>query len=202
MLKQIYLILALVLCSTLNLRMALADEDPAKQTDVTQKLVGLVKENRLAFKANNDLFGDPANGEIKSVRIIYTDGDKTLTAFFMEDSDVSLSASDGKTLTVKEAVYGVLEGTLDVTDKVAAAVNDNALSISADNDTLGADPANGIAKVLTVNYTVDGVAQTKTANEGDTLTISKPDGGKPLSITHASYGPPDSPTTAPAPAQQ
>ena len=182
--------------------MALAEEDPSKQTDVTQKLVGLVKDNKLAFKADNDLLGDPANGEIKAVRIVYTDGDKTLTAFFMEGSDVSLSASVGKTLTVKKAVYGVLEGTLDVTDKVAAAVSDNSLSISADNDTLGADPANGIAKVLTVNYTVDGIAQTKTANEGDTLTISKPDGGKRLSITHASYGLPDSPTTVPSAAQQ
>jgi hypothetical protein len=99
---------------------------------------------------------------------------------------------------VKKAVYGVLEGSIDVKDKVVAAVSDNALSISVDNDTLGGDPANGIAKQLSVTYAVDGASQTVTAPEGQTLTIAKPADGKTLAITAASYGPAQqTPATAP-----
>jgi hypothetical protein len=205
MIRRPQFLLALLACLLLNWQSARADEDAAKQSDVTKQVAAQLKDNKLIFTANNDLFGDPSNGDTKAVRIVYTDGDKSITRMFVENADVNISATAGNTLTVKKAVYGVLEGTLDVTSKVAEAVQNNALSITADNDTLGYDPAVTITKQLTVNYTVDGVAKTMTASEGDTLTIAKPDGDKKLVIKEATYGAPAeqlSATTAPTTAPQ
>ena len=95
-------------------------------------------------------------------------------------------AAEGK-LVVTKAVYGDLPDgpKADVTDKVAAMVKDNKLSVEATNDNFG-DPIEGTVKKLRVDYTVDGVARHKTVNEGETLTVS----GKPprLVIRKAVYG--------------
>lgn len=90
-------------------------------------------------------------------------------------------------LVVTKAWYGDLPDGLktDVTEKVAAMVKDDKLSVEATNDNFG-DPAEGTVKKLKVEYTVDGVARSKTVNEGETLTIS----GKPskIVIRKAWYG--------------
>jgi hypothetical protein len=99
-------------------------------------------------------------------------------------------AAAGKLVIVK-AVYGDLPdgGKTDVTDKVKEMVKDNALSVEATNDNFG-DPADGIVKKLKVDYTIGGVAASKTVNEGETLTIAA--GEKPvvskLVIKKAVYG--------------
>ncbi len=97
----------------------------------------------------------------------------------------------GKLVIVK-AVYGDLPdgGKTDVTDKVKAMVKDGALSVDATNDNFG-DPADGIVKKLKVDYTIDGVAASKTVNEGETLTIAaneKPAPSGKLAIKKAVYG--------------
>jgi hypothetical protein len=81
-------------------------------------------------------------------------------------------APAGKLVIVK-AVYGDLPdgAKTDVTEKVAAMVKDNALSVEASNDNFG-DPAEGVVKKLKVDYTVGGVAASKTVDEGETLTIA------------------------------
>jgi hypothetical protein len=80
--------------------------------------------------------------------------------------------STGKLVIVK-AVYGDLQGgnQTDVTQKVAAMVKDNMLSVGATNDNFG-DPAGTILKKLRVDYTFNGVAKSKTVDEGMPLTIS------------------------------
>ncbi len=94
-------------------------------------------------------------------------------------------------LVIVKAVYGDLPdgGKTDVTDKVKEMVKDNALSVEATNDNFG-DPADGIVKKLKVDYTIGGVAASKTVNEGETLTIAA--GDKPvvsnLVIKKAVYG--------------
>lgn len=99
---------------------------------------------------------------------------------------VAEDAPAGK-LVVTKAFYGDLPDgqKTDVTEKVAAMVKDNALSVEASNDNFG-DPVEGTVKKLKVEYTVDGVAHSKTVNEGETLKIS----GKPakLIIRKAVYG--------------
>lgn len=68
---------------------------------------------------------------------------------------------------------------------VAGMVKDDKLTVEASNDNFG-DPIEGTVKKLKVEYTVNGVAHSKTVNEGETLSIS----GKParLVIRKAVYG--------------
>jgi HEAT repeat protein len=80
--------------------------------------------------------------------------------------------SAGK-VTIRRAVYKAIGegGSADVTKKVAKIVAGGSLSVAASNANFG-DPAPGIPKQMLVEYTVAGVAHTKTVREGDTLTLS------------------------------
>ena len=83
-------------------------EDPSKLADVTAKVAASVKDNKLTLTAGNELFGDPAEGEVKAFRIEYTIGSETLTKSYAEGGAVEISAPADKKLVVKRAVYGVL----------------------------------------------------------------------------------------------
>ncbi len=80
--------------------------------------------------------------------------------------------SAGK-VTIRRAVYGAIGegGSADVTRKVAKIVAAGSLSVTASNANFG-DPAPGIHKQLLVEYTVAGVAHTRTVKEGETLTLA------------------------------
>ena len=76
-------------------------------------------------------------------------------------------------VTIRRAVYGAIGegGSADVTRKVAKIVAAGSLSVTASNANFG-DPAPGIHKQLLVEYTVAGVAHTRTVKEGETLTLA------------------------------
>ncbi len=76
-----------------------------------------------------------------------------------------------------------------VTSKVAAAVKDNKLSISAGNETFG-DTAQGVPKMLHVEYRIGSQKLKRNVNEGEQLVIAAP-AGQTLVITKAIYGPAD-----------
>jgi len=77
----------------------------------------------------------------------------------------------------------------DVTAKVAAAVSDNKLTISATNETFG-DTAPGVPKKLQVKYRIGDKEQTGEVNEGGQLEIAAP-AGQELVIVKAHYCPAD-----------
>jgi len=93
-------------------------------------------------------------------------------AWSMARAEVAATAPASK-LVIKKAVYGDLPDgkSVDVTEKVAGMVKDGALSVDATNDNF-TDPAEGTAKKLMVDYTFDGAEKSKSADEGQTLTIS------------------------------
>jgi len=76
-------------------------------------------------------------------------------------------------IVIVKAVYGDLPAgaSADVTKKVAELVKAGAMSVEASNGNFG-DPANGIAKSLRVDYTVNGVAVSKTVRESEDLTLT------------------------------
>jgi hypothetical protein len=145
--------------------------DGAK-TDVTAQVTKLVKDDRLSVVANNDTFGDPAEGTAKKLTVDYTIDGKAGSKSAPEDQTLVISAKPSKIVIVK-AVYGDLPDgeKTDVTDKVSAGVDGNTLSIKASNDAFG-DPAEGVTKSLKVTYTFDGKEKSKTVAEDETLTIS------------------------------
>jgi len=77
----------------------------------------------------------------------------------------------------------------DVTTKVAAAVSDNKLTISATNDIFG-DTAPGVPKKLRIEYRIGDKEQVGEVNEGGQLEIAAPAGQK-LVIIKALYCPAD-----------
>jgi hypothetical protein len=147
--------------------------------NVTAQVAIMVKGNTLTVDASNDVFGDPADGAFKKLRVDYTFNGVAGTKSVGEDATLRLPVDEkplaGKLVVVK-AVYGDLatNEVHDVTAQVAAMVKDNALKVVASNENFD-DPASGVHKRLRVQYTIGGVARTRTVGEDRTLTIS----GKP-----------------------
>ena len=144
--------------------------------DVTDKVAAMVKANALRVDSSNDLFGDPADGSFKRLRVDYTLGGMAGSKTVGEDQTLILPADEkplvGQLVIVK-ATYGDLAGgqTVDVTDRVAGMIKNNAVTVVASNDTFD-DPASGAWKRLRVHYTIGGVARTKTVGEDRKLTIT------------------------------
>ncbi len=80
--------------------------------------------------------------------------------------------ASGNVVIVK-AEYGDLPAgaSADVTQKVAELVKGGAMAVEASNGNFG-DPASGTAKKLRVDYTINGVAISKTVPENDNLTLT------------------------------
>jgi alpha-L-rhamnosidase len=76
---------------------------------------------------------------------------------------------------------------VDVTTQLRASVKNNALSVVASNDIAG-DPAYLTVKRLQVDYTLGGVAGTRTVGEGETLRLPGAGETGALNITRAVYG--------------
>lgn len=166
---------------------AQAAEDAAKTVDVTEKVAAEVKGNTLSLVAGNDLFGEPAEGEAKTLRVQYTAGDKTLTAMVPEGRSLTITLPAEQKLVIRKAVYGVITGPADVTAVVAAAAMDNTLSMAVNSSMLGIDPSPMTVKQLSVRYTVGGATRGRVVREGAVLRLAAPAGEK-LVIVSALYG--------------
>ena len=75
-------------------------------------------------------------------------------------------------VTIRKAVYRGIEGggSADVTKKVAEMVAAGAVSIEASNANFG-DAASGVVKQLEIEFTANGVTQTETVREGQSITL-------------------------------
>jgi len=149
--------------------------------DVTDKVAPLVKDGRLRVKASNDLGGDPASNIIKEMRVEYECGGKTNVVAVLENKILELPAP-GETgpVRVVRAVYGHFKAKLkdlppmksvDITGKLASRIQDQTLTVRADNDLAGGDPAYMVPKELRVEYTLDGVARQVTVQENEELRL-------------------------------
>jgi putative heme-binding domain-containing protein len=92
-------------------------------------------------------------------------------------------------LVLPPVVAGEADDPANVTAKVAAAVKDGGLSVEASNEVFG-DPAEGVAKKLTVEFRLGSDTMTRDVKEGGTLEIPAAK-GKELVILKAVYGPAD-----------
>lgn len=151
--------------------------------DVTEQLRALVRDNRLSVRADNAIAGDPAPNVVKQLRVEYTVDGQPASATVDEGAMLTIPAAgvQGK-LEIRRALYGILppesaeppkQPWVDVTEKLAALVQDGALTVVADN-LLAGDPAPLVVKQMLVEYTLDGEPYTKIVRENQTLQI--PDG--------------------------
>ena len=145
--------------------------------DVTKTVAGLVKNNALRVEAKAQIFGDPAAFKLKHLRVEWSKGGVVAKKHAMENGTIAIAADEQPVpirLIIRKAIYGnfATGQTRDVTMNVADLVQDNTLSITPNNSLFGGDPAEGQAKQLSVDYTFDGVAKSKVADETHPLTIS------------------------------
>ncbi|HEY3321856.1 MAG TPA: DUF3395 domain-containing protein [Planctomycetota bacterium] len=191
--KLVHLCIALLITASL---FAVAEDKPAKapakleivkavygdlagdakaQTDVTDKVKAMVKPGQnLNVDATNDNFGDPIEGTAKKLKIEYTlDGQKA-DQTVDENATLTITVIPSK-LVIEKAWYGNPDDAKvgsDVTTKVRTMIKNDSLTVDATNDNFG-DPAEGVAKVLKIDYTFDGGAKkSKQAAENESLTIN------------------------------
>lgn len=92
-------------------------------------------------------------------------------------------------VVIHKAVYGALPAgpSADVTAKVSEMVKSGAVAVPASNANFG-DPAPGLVKSLSVEYTANGAPFSKTVREGETLLLAT--GAAPPAVVdafHAAY---------------
>ncbi len=80
---------------------------------------------------------------------------------------------DSTSVVIQKAFYGDLPGgeKANVTKKVKDLVNHGTFAVEASNNHFG-DPAGGHVKKLRIDYTINGVAMSKTVEENETLTLA------------------------------
>ena len=185
------------------------DKVQIHQRDVTFEVSQKLDGNVLSVAATNDNFGDPASGIVKTLRIDYAIDGAAGVRWAKEGQQLIITAPAGKTLEIRHAVYGELaiqpdkpapgdsgvpleaKDVADVTRLVQNAVRGGKLAIAASNEALGGDPAFGITKRLSVDYTVDGKPHTQHAEEGNTLRLpADGEGTGALVIVRANWGAP------------
>ncbi|MBM3967854.1 MAG: hypothetical protein FJ308_22775, partial [Planctomycetes bacterium] len=109
------------------LPMFLIAMDPAiakDSTDVTSKVAAAVKGNKATIAANNDAFGDTAQGIPKKLTVEYQIGDEKLEKETNEGGQIEIVAPVGKELIIIKAIYGPADGSKPVNIEIPADVLD------------------------------------------------------------------------------
>ncbi len=75
-------------------------------------------------------------------------------------------------LTIQKARYGKGDQWVDVTEKVAAAISNNTLTLTASNDLAG-DPAPGVVKQLEITYQLGDQSRTVVVPENESIQIGE-----------------------------
>ena len=155
--------------------------DDGPKTDVQALITGRIREGKVRIEVANDLFGDPAPQQGKSLKVEYKlDGvEHTVT---VEEGDMLLIPEPVLMgdLKIIKAEYGDLEtgSVFDVSDDVRSRLKDGILEVEVNNDLFG-DPASGVFKQLKVTYKIGDVELVKRAYEGATMKIRSPQAAKP-----------------------
>jgi vacuolar-type H+-ATPase subunit E/Vma4 len=167
--------------------------------DVTSRLNSQIQGNQLHMQVTNDnMGGDPARNQSKSLRVDYTFDGRANQVVINEGDTLQLNSGMGGNgqgrLQVTRAVYGAGNRWADVTDRLNSQIRGNQLHLQVTNDNMGGDPARNQSKALRVDYTFDGRANQVVINEGDTLQLNSSTAGNwgnsqgSLRITRAVYG--------------
>jgi alpha-L-rhamnosidase len=112
---------------------------------------------------------------------------------FLIGTLVLMNSARAVELKITRALYEATDGagSKDVTDVVSKQVKNNALEIWVDNGQLGGDPAQGHAKELKINYSIDGRAMEIIGAEATLVSINSEPPWTAQWIWQASDGPKD-----------
>lgn len=143
--------------------------------DVTNLLQGKVAANRLDLQITNQSMGgsDPAPATVKELRVVYEYQGRRMEARVDENGFLRLpdASVPMKGLYILSAHWGAPGKMANVTAVLANLVQDNRLSITVGNATMGTDPARGADKTLQLVYQFDGQRFETTVAEDKVLSI-------------------------------
>jgi hypothetical protein len=168
-------------------------------TDLVVNLLARGGVNGRVAVNNQTMGGDPAPGANKSLRIFARDnrdnqhefdygegGAVPVNLFVIQNAGPSdwgngdqnrggpgrdRDRGDRNSLTIIRGYYGVQGNMVSVTDLLQGLVRNGTLTVSADNRSMGMDPAPGADKLLIVVYSFHGQEQAMAASEGHSLSL-------------------------------
>lgn len=145
--------------------------------DVTEHVRKLQTPSGLDFKVENNLLGgDPASNRFKELFIEYRNGGRPGSTVVQERQMVKLAPGPGenRSLKINKAIYRARgeEKGVDVTEKVRAMISPEGISLVADNQTFGRDPAPNRYKELVLEYEYNGKAERKVLQEHALFSIN------------------------------
>lgn len=170
-------------------------------TDVKPRLDSLIQNNALQVVVNNASLGgvDPAPANKKLLRVNYTWNGQSFTASADEGQTLIIPDANAQAqspasnasqpnpnagggffsgimappvgLRIIAATYGSSKKTADVTKLLDSKIQNNALQLQADNQTMGGDPDVGADKTLRIIYEINGLRYQVVINEDKPLRI-------------------------------
>lgn len=175
-----------------------------RRNDVTKRLNDWMRQGKLEIMITNaNMGGDPAPSEKKDIQVAYTLGGRAHTVTVAEGDTLRLplgnetaataaaAAPAAAGLEIKSAQYGAGTRVVDVTAALRRHVQNGALDVMVNGQTLGGDPAPGTYKTLRVEYVLDGKEMTTFFRDGDSVRLAS---------AHAGRLPAVAATAAPVPA--
>ncbi len=163
-----------------------------KWGDVTTIVQSKVTGDSLKISADNNILSDPAPGLGKVLKVTAKTDDKQADFKCNEGETIEISAEKitavakaaalkaaastapkikaDTRLVIISAEYGADDKKVDVAEKVRNMVANGTKKIPATNELFG-DPAEGVSKVLTIKYKLDGKEATVTAGENESLDL-------------------------------
>jgi hypothetical protein len=135
--------------------------------------------------------GDPAPNQAKTLSVQYAINGQSNQAVVNEGDMLRLPYSNNNQggLQINRAIYGNGNRSYDVTSRLNSQIQGNQLNLQVNSSTMGGDPAPNQAKVLTVQYSMNGKSNQAAINEGDMLRLPYSNSSQgALQINRATYG--------------
>lgn len=164
-----------------------------RTVDATGLVQSRVRDNRLEFEVGAANLADPVPGTVKELVVTYTWQGQTREARARDGETLRLPPSEAPVpsgLRLLSATYGSGNRVSDVLGLLKLRVANDRLLVSADNNTLGGDPARGANKTLNVTYEWNGQRYTASAKEGQMLRLPPDTMPAPLTAPVAAAGVP------------
>jgi hypothetical protein len=143
--------------------------------DVTNRLNSQIRSGQLNIQVtNNNMGGDPAPGNRKTLRVLYSYNGRQSEVVVNEGDDLRLPGGNtayGSDLQILRGDYGAGNRVVDVTNRLNSQIRSGQLNIQVTNNNMGGDPAPGNRKTLRVLYSYNGRQSEVVVNEGDDLRL-------------------------------
>ena len=151
--------------------------DAQRTRNVTAKVQKLIDADKTTFPVAEMAQGDdPAEQVVKTLEIDYTVNGKPFHVRGKDADVIQLPTRfGGKSYVVQSAIYGVpgdAARSRDVKTAVQNLVDKGVTSFEVASMAAGDDPAFGVVKTLTVQFTVDGKPHTASGEDPETIDLS------------------------------